>query len=223
MITSMKTRRLTSKGNMPRTVFDRPRHNVTRDAATVRDRLGSIVTGRFVAVFAAFVFTALMIIVPLWVDARVTPTAPSNELSARLENAPLVISRNCVERARAAAAGNRQQEAIGWYREAVSHHSPHGVRAAYELGYQYARAGQPDSAVIWLDTFLSHYPGDVEGHLAIAHVFSRSDKPEQALEHYRIALTLCNDQLPEAELGIARATQRKDERARELRRQIGIR
>lgn len=163
------------------------------------------------------VVAALILIAPAKSAGQVAPISLGDNVFARLERAPARTAWGSVEKARLAAAEDRHRAAISWYLEAVTYHPPSGVRVAYELGYQYACVDQFDYAISWFETAIADHPGDVEAHLALAQALSRSDRTDEALEHYRKILTLCEHRLPEVELGIARATLRKDELSRETR------
>jgi tetratricopeptide (TPR) repeat protein len=112
--------------------------------------------------------------------ARVTATSPA----AAWER---------VRQARTAGSENRHDVSVKWYLEAVALHPPLRLTLAREIGYQYTRANNPESALAWYETYLAFCPGDVESHLGIARALSRSRRVDEALTHYRTVLPLCEN------------------------------
>ena len=100
-----------------------------------------------------------------------------------------------VHKARHHAAKNQNGASIFWYLEAVKRYPPLKAILAREIGYQYARSGDPESAVAWYSICVSQRPDDIEARLGLARALGRSGRLDRALEHYRAVISI-SDGLP---------------------------
>jgi|GEM_PF-1373551 len=141
-------------------------------------------------------------------DAMARPTTPAST-PERAADAEL-------ERARTAAAADRHEAALLYYRRALRERPALASELGKEIGNQYTWADKPDSAIVWYRRYLNVHPGEVDAQLGLARALSWTDRDNEALAIYRSVLPRAVDRRAEVYTSMARVTSWKDQNAQAL-------
>ena len=113
-------------------------------------------------------------------------------------------------RARAAAAADRHDEAIAWYRRAIALRPPWRTELAGEVALQHLWADRPDSALVWFDVRIAAHPDDLDARIERARALSWLDRHDEAIAAWRRLLPAAGDRRLDLMRRIAQVTAWQD-------------
>ena len=142
----------------------------------------------------------LPLILFLWIMSGSTP------VRAQTSNAEA-----CLDSARTAAAGDRHEDAIRWYRRAIVLDPTLERELGVELGHQYTWADKPDSAVVFYRGYLAAHPEDIDAEIGLGRALAWSGHYKEAIATYEAALPHAGEQANEVRVGIARVKSWQDD------------
>ncbi|HEX6791876.1 MAG TPA: tetratricopeptide repeat protein [Candidatus Krumholzibacteria bacterium] len=115
-----------------------------------------------------------------------------------------------LDSARTAAAADRHDEAIRWYRRAIALQPSLESEIGVELGHQYTWADKPDSAVTFYRAYLATHPQDIDAEIGLGRALAWSGHHKDAIATYEAALPHAGDRANEVRVGIARVKSWQD-------------